>query len=500
MASTPLQIGLRVDQPEGTLRANIQVSCSNESTSQLSTKNTASDGKVIFNLGSTKDFSKGWNVGDIIQVYSLYLGFEQKFSFTIPSAGTNVSIRDASGVDVGSFRGGFGLDGVLILVAVPAAPSLRYSTPQEFLDYFNLKTTEQDAANGIEVMRIIRIGENIEDGIDDDTNTKFDDNSGSYYSPADVEAGESPEYHDARFSHQTDYNLKFIPVNELTTFEIEIRAEGSARVWRDLVFNQIDALDSTTGWGASADGSVSLQSTPSKVSEGDAALNLIKSGSTVAAVTYSKTFSSQFKFTDREINVDYFIADNTDLTATDAIEIRFGNDASNYYSQTYDRSDITSNAYVTLSFRKEDNGVTTTGNPDADTLDYFAIVVTATATSTTIAAGDQRLDDIRLNRRDRIVLDKKTGRVRITDPADYPTIGARHARAIYNFGRSSVPKDINHLAIVETGLHILGATFIRSRTLDKSTASLGFPSDIQWFDMFRRSIIRKYKNQPFLPT
>jgi len=126
MSSTPLLIGLKLEQPQGTLRADIQVSCTNETTSQTFTDETKSDGKTIFNLGSTKNFSKGWNVGDIINVTSLYKGFEQKFSFTIPATLISIVIKDASDVTVGSFIGGRGMDaGILVLVAKVAAPSLK---------------------------------------------------------------------------------------------------------------------------------------------------------------------------------------------------------------------------------------------------------------------------------------------------------------------------------------------------------------------------------------
>ena len=74
MPSSALLLGFTVEQPSGTARANIQVTCSNESTSQSVIKNTASEGKVIFNLGATLDFSKGWAVGDIIGAVGFLIG------------------------------------------------------------------------------------------------------------------------------------------------------------------------------------------------------------------------------------------------------------------------------------------------------------------------------------------------------------------------------------------------------------------------------------------
>ena len=232
-----------------TATANLNITCTNEATTDSKTLTTASDGKVIFNLGSTKDFSKGWNVGDRISVASIYTSFEQKFSFTIPASGKTITIKDNSGITVGSFIGGLGMsDGVLALVAVPSIPSLRYYTAQEFLDFYNLKTTDVDAENGINLLQLTRIGQQIEQEIDSITNTKFDNNSGSFYSPSAVEGGESPEYHDVRYSSQQNWFTKFIPINSVTTFEKNNNGEGQTPDWEELTeaANNI-SVDNITG-------------------------------------------------------------------------------------------------------------------------------------------------------------------------------------------------------------------------------------------------------------
>ncbi len=232
-----------------TATPNLNLTCTNEATAQSTTKTTVSDGKVLFNLGSTVDFSKGWNVGDKVSVVAIYTSFEQKFSFTIPAVGSTINIKDNSGSNVGSFIGGSGMsNGFLDLVASPSIPSLRYYTSQEFLDYFNLKTKEDDAENGIELLQLTRIGQQVEQEIDSMTNTKFDSNSGSFYSPSDVEGGESPEYHDVRFSSQYSYYTKFIPINSVTTFEKNNNGEGQTPDWETLTEtdNQI-TIDNATG-------------------------------------------------------------------------------------------------------------------------------------------------------------------------------------------------------------------------------------------------------------
>lgn len=378
----------------------------------------------------------------------------------------------------------------MVLVEVPTAPSLRYFTLQEFLDYFNLKEYSADSENGIKTQPIVLVGQSVELMIDNETRTKFDNNSGSYYSVAN-------EYHDARFERQNNYFLKSVPAIRMTKFEINQRDEGSEPVWENLVYDQIDAMDATTGWLASGDGSIALNSTPSQIKEGAAALNIRKTGTSGTGVTFSKSFGTSYDFaSQRSVYVDFFIADNTKLASTDAITLRFGADSSNYYEQTWDRGDVANNAWNTFSFTKDDNGVTVTGNPGTSSLSYFAIVVTADAAATTITGTDMRLDNLRLNEENRINLDTDTGRVRITDSDDYAGIGKRHIRATYTYGRSSVPNDIKLLCILWTGHLHLGASFLRARINDK-----GGPTEAQldWFENYKRMILNKYRS-PFFPA
>jgi len=380
------------------------------------------------------------------------------------------------------------------LVAVSTSLALRYFTVEEFLDYHNLKDYNTDSENGIRPQQIVLIGTSVEIGIDNDARTKFDNNSGSYYSVTN-------EYHDARFERQNNYYLKNTPIINLTKFEITQNSEGTNNLtWENLVYNQIDAMDATTSWSASADGSVTLNSTPSQINEGSGALNLVKSGTTAAATTYSKSFQTTYDFFERSIYVDYYIEDNTNLASTDAIAIRFGTDSSNYYEQTFDRSQLTSAAWNTLSFKRKDTGVTVTGSPGTSALSYFAIVVTATTAATTIAAPNQRLDDVRLNDENRINLDTETGRVRITDSDDYADKGKRHVRATYTYGRSSVPVDVKFLAIIETGMQMMNSAFSRSRINDKFQGAIGDGTYQSSFDNYRKKIINKYKNVGVYPT
>lgn len=489
MAATNYVVGIRIQYPKDTNLADVNATLRNEATNKSETLTSNSAGEVVWNVGN---LPSGFARGNKITVFSLYQGFQQSFSFAIPNIGESVVVRDNSNVSVGTATGG-GLNGILVLVAVPTAPSLRYFTVQEFLDYFNLKEYGTDVDNteyNTKTQRIVLVGQSVELNIDNDTRTKFDDNSGAYYSVTD-------EYHDARFDRHNNYYLKSVPVIRMTKFEVNQRDEGSDVVFENLVHDQIDAMDATTGWTASTDGAIALNSTPSQVNEGSVSLNIRKTGATVAAVTYSKTFSTSYEFFERKLNVDYYIETATNLASTDAIALRFGTDSSNYYEQTFDRADVTAGAWKTLGFARKDTGVTVTGSPGTSALNYFAIVVTADAAGTTITGANQRLDDLRLNEKNRVNLDTDTGRVRITDSDDYADAGKRHVRSTYTYGRSSVPVDIKLLSIIETGLHILGASFIKSRIGEKSDSTHG---ELAWFDSYRQRIINKYKNPLLLPT
>ena len=138
--------------------------------------------------------------------------------------------------------------GTLILAAAPSIPSIRYFTPQEFLDYYNLKTKDVDSENGIDLLQLTRIGQQVEGEIDSLTNSKFDNNNGDYYSPSVMEGGESPELHDVRFASQRDYFTRFRPINSVTTFQKNNNGEGQSTDFETLTAANNDiSINKPTG-------------------------------------------------------------------------------------------------------------------------------------------------------------------------------------------------------------------------------------------------------------
>lgn len=187
--ATPYLIGLTIEQPENTKLNNVNVTVRLESTNEFKTKTTNSSGEVAFNLGNSKDFPSGWLVGDSFSIVVLYRGFEAYVTHTIPTQ-----------------EGGF--KKTIVLVSVPTAPSLVIYKPQEFLDYFNVVTTETDAENGVSMKQIILIGSGVEQQIENITNQVFDDNTSDFYSQT--------EFMDTDKSEDI-YFARKLPVNSVTT-------------------------------------------------------------------------------------------------------------------------------------------------------------------------------------------------------------------------------------------------------------------------------------------
>mgnify|MGYP001608542830 CR=1 FL=1 len=186
--ASPYLLDLKIQYPSGTNLNNVNVTIRVESTNESNTKTTNSAGEVAYNLGSTKEFPSGWQVGDIFSWVVLYQGFEAYGSKTILAQ-----------------EGGY--KRTIVLTTVIAAPSLKIFTVQEFLDVFNVKTIEDDTENGIAAQRIVKVGRMVEVNIENDTNFTFDNDNGSYY--------EQTEYIDTNKNIDV-YHLSKLPVRSIT--------------------------------------------------------------------------------------------------------------------------------------------------------------------------------------------------------------------------------------------------------------------------------------------
>ena len=92
----------------------------------------------------------------------------------------------------------------------------------------------------------------------------------------------------------------------------------------------VDDCGATTGWVGSTDVTLSLNTTTYK--QGTASLNIEKSGTSSTIASADKTSSLPLDFTGNQLSLWVYIIDEPTLaylTATDAIEIRYGSDNSN---------------------------------------------------------------------------------------------------------------------------------------------------------------------------
>ncbi|MHA1827951.1 MAG: hypothetical protein ACTSX6_04805 [Candidatus Heimdallarchaeaceae archaeon] len=201
--ASPYNVTVRIQYPAGTALADIKVTVRQNATNESYSKNTNSDGDAIFNLGSTTEFPSGWTIGDSFTIIVLYQGYEAYYSHAIATG-----------------EGGYAK--TIVLSAVPSAPSLKLFRPQEFLDTLNLKIYEDDAVNGVKLQQLTLVGESVETELEEDCNTKFDNNLGNYYTQTDY------------FDDISDYRVfspTKRPIVSITSLHYNTSREGSADSW-----------------------------------------------------------------------------------------------------------------------------------------------------------------------------------------------------------------------------------------------------------------------------
>lgn len=426
MPGSPFVLGITVYDTDGsTVMPNVRVVIRNETTNETSNNDTDAAGQVIFNLAD--DLTSGWTAGDIVSYWTLYQGYEAEGSFTTTDTG--------------------GAQYTLTLVAKTVSPSLRYFTVQDFLDTFGLCTYEQDKASGVKTSTVVSVGQQMEKHLDNMTYRIWDNNDGDYYPITD-------EYQTVKY-YQKVFFLENTPVESISRVEINVNLSTSAEDWKNIMYTLLDNCDATTDWAAGTDGAITLNTSNNEFNEGTGCLNITKTGATQTSVLFSKTLSSTFDFSGTTVKFDFYCADITELTSSGtAFEIRIGTDASNYYAYAFQKNKVGQGSWNTFSliFDSDDSNASTTGSPEPTLCDYIAVNVTYAASSTTVAAGDMRLDYIRFNNKEDLNIDYNNGRIQLSGSSDYFTEpGKDQIRFTYKHGKSSVPYDIKRCAILMTG-------------------------------------------------
>lgn len=149
-----------------------------------------------------------------------------------------------------------------------------------------------------------------------------------------------------------------------------------------------DTMNATTDWSATG-GAVA---TSENRQEGTNSIDLTKTtGST--DVYMAKTLSSVVDASSVEtvrlwLRINSLTTQNK-LTTSDCVEIRIGNDSSNYKSITLDNSDLTT-IWKLYSFDIDD--FADTGSPDLSTIDYLYVGLVTNNTTDTWSSGEVLVD------------------------------------------------------------------------------------------------------------
>ncbi len=126
--------------------------------------------------------------------------------------------------------------------------------------------------------------------------------------------------------------------------------------------------------------------------DGGSSISMGKSGTSEATVNYSKA-STSVDGTGRRLKVTVFIKDIQALVHGNAMEVRIGSGASDYYTKSFTRAELR-DGINEVNIDLLDMG--TSGTPVITALDYIFIEFNVPANSNTITAGDIKMDNWRV--------------------------------------------------------------------------------------------------------
>lgn len=154
----------------------------------------------------------------------------------------------------------------------------------------------------------------------------------------------------------------------------------------------LDDCNATTDWNASTD-AIAAATETDNIKEGTAALKLGKSGTTEASFYYEKTLSGTIDGSNAtSIQIFVYIGTSADfakLETTGCLNVRLGNDSSNYYDIDYDAADLNV-GWNRLSISFDD--MSETGTVDKSILDYLRLTFTLQNITDTITSGNIIMD------------------------------------------------------------------------------------------------------------
>lgn len=156
---------------------------------------------------------------------------------------------------------------------------------------------------------------------------------------------------------------------------------------------EVDGCDAITGWSASTDAAVNLNTEDGEFIEGTGALNLRKNGATTDEIQFTKSTLTAADWNDKELWLWFFISDLDLLADTGTVlEVRYGSSAGNYYSKNYEPSDLEEGGNWIRFNKASVDG--TTGTPNDAAMTYLQLRLTAALSTTAWSASEVRLDHV----------------------------------------------------------------------------------------------------------
>uniref|UniRef100_A0A6M3JYH9 Uncharacterized protein n=1 Tax=viral metagenome TaxID=1070528 RepID=A0A6M3JYH9_9ZZZZ len=225
MPSNPYPLNLTLYDTDGsTVQVSKLITARNETTAETISETTDGSGQVILDLAN---LTSSYTNSDVITIYSV-------------DGDKTVYVQHTVDTSVGSYTTSL----TYIDTSVTDSTELRYFTASEFREFFNMDSYNATSSPaGIKTEQIERIGVGVELEIDRITRSKFDDNSGSYYTATN-------EYHDAKWLSQRDFFSKYGPIVSVTKFEVNSEAEGETADWTNLAesdYSDYWSYDADTG-------------------------------------------------------------------------------------------------------------------------------------------------------------------------------------------------------------------------------------------------------------
>lgn len=151
----------------------------------------------------------------------------------------------------------------------------------------------------------------------------------------------------------------------------------------------VDALNATTGWAVGGDGTNLIKDTINYIS-GDGSLNFDLDGATTTGHIESSTITAVDLSDGEDIGSFFAYVYLPDSTTVTNLILRWGDDSSNYWSDTVTTGHFESFKTGWNLIRFDWNGATKTASPSSSSVNYLRFTVTYDG----VADTDYRLDNI----------------------------------------------------------------------------------------------------------